>query len=176
MSELRMSSKISSGRIRRQAGLPPHIMALFALLLVLGSSGTAWAITVGEMENKLLCTCGCAKPSLATCTCAVADDMRLDLNEQMEAGDGEKEIIAFMKSKYGKEVVNVPDKSGFDLTAWLMPFAVVFAGSVGVVKVMSTWIKKSKGGGEDHHTDGGDGGPDSAVDERIEKELKDVGW
>ncbi len=152
-------------------------MVLFALLLVLGPSGTAWAVTVGEVENKLLCTCGCAKPSLATCTCAVADDMRTDINEQIEAGNGEKEIIAFMKSKYGKEVVNAPDKSGFDLMAWLMPLAVVFAGSVGVVKVMSTWIKKSKGDdGDDRHTDDGDGGPDGAVDERIEKELKDVGW
>jgi len=159
--------------MRRQAGFPARTIVLFTLLLLLGSSGTAWAVTVGEIENQLMCTCGCPDPSLAACTCEVANTMREEITGQIDDGKNESEIIAFMRGKYGNEITNAPDKSGFDLTAWLMPFAVVFAGSVGIVKVMSTWVKKSKGKGDDDHTDDG---PGVTADDRVENELKDFGW
>ncbi len=151
------------------------------VFFVQGLSGTALALTVDEIGNKLLCTCGCQDPSLTACDCQVADTMRGEISEQIDAGKGEADIITFMRGKYGNEITNAPDKSGFDLTAWLMPFAVVFAGSVGVVKVMSNWIKKGKGKDDDgDHTDDGDGGPDDGVDDgvddRVESELKEFGW
>ena len=151
-------------------------LLVMMVLLLQGLSGTALAVTVDEIGNKLLCTCGCQDPSLAACDCVVADGMREEIGEQIDAGKDEAAIIAFMRGKYGKEITNAPDKSGFDLTAWLMPFAVVFAGSVGVVKVMSSWVKKSRGKDGDDRTDNGDGGPDDGVDDRVEKELKDFGW
>ncbi len=160
-----------------------QLLAVLLMMVTLfqGLSGTAWAVTARELENKLLCTCGCSDPSLAACDCQVGDGMKEVLKTQVDAGKSEAEIIAFMKKQYGNNVTNAPDKSGFDLTAWITPFAVIFFGAVGVVKVMSTWVARNKANEDDDDPDDGvdpeDGSrPDSSYDDRIKEELKDFGW
>lgn len=160
------------------------LVLVVSFLLAQGVPGTAWAVTVSDIEGKVLCTCGCSDPSLGACTCGTADEMRAEIQKLIDEGKDEAEVISALRLVYGNDITNAPDKSGFDLTAWLMPFAVVFAGSVGVIKVMSTWVAKSRKAEQDDDTDDGgdddtpddDSSDDGKYDERIDEELKDFGW
>ncbi len=146
------------------------------VLLIQGLSGTALAVTVGEVAGEFICNCGCNK-GLAHCDMECGQNMRAFIKTKIDAGLGKTQIVAYLKENYGKEALAAPEKKGFDLIAWITPFAVVFAGGIGVVKVVSSWI-----GRNDNNSDGDDsdvrGGAEeeTVFDERIEKELRDFVW
>ncbi len=139
-------------------------------VLMQGFSGLALAVTVREVAGEFICNCGCNK-GLAHCDMQCGKDMRSFIKGKIDAGLGKTQIVAYLKENYGKEALAAPEKKGFDLTAWIMPFAVVFAGGVGVVKVMSSWIGRNK-----DDSDSDDVTEEVVLDERIENELKDFEW
>jgi len=146
------------------------------VMLVQGLSRTAMAVTVREVAGEFICNCGCNK-GLAHCEMECGQNMRAFIKGKIDAGLGKAQIIAYLKENYGKEALAAPEKKGFDLTAWIMPFAVVFAGGIGVVKVMSSWISRNQDDSDGDDSDAHGSVKDEVVyDERIEKELKDFGW
>ncbi len=53
-----------------------------------------------------------------------------DLGKQVDAGKSDEDIIAYFMDKYGATVLAAPTKSGFNLTAWIMPFAALGIGAL----------------------------------------------
>lgn len=45
---------------------------------------------------------------------------------------------------YGEEILTSPEKSGFSLTAWVLPFVVLGGAGVAVLFIIRKWVKKKK--------------------------------
>src|SRR6202000_2846969 len=73
--------------------------------------------------SKLMCTCPCNQV-LVYCNhidCPNSTPMIAELQKMIDEGKSEDVILATFVAKYGKPVLSAPPKTGFDLTAWLMP-------------------------------------------------------
>lgn len=164
--------------MRRRLGMA--VLAMVLLVQALG--GTASALEVREVAGEFICNCGCNK-NLAACEMKCGDNLRGFIKDKIGDGLGKQQIMAYMKENFQQAILAAPEKSGFNLTAWITPFAVVFAGGVGIVKAMSTWSSRRKEDddpgedvtGDDDRPDSPKGS-DSKYDDQIEKELKDFGW
>lgn len=109
-----------------------HILVLIALaLLTLGADiDRARFERVG---HELICTCGCNQV-LLECNhvgCQVSEGMRKQIIAGLEQGSGNDAILQSFVDQFGPTVLAAPTKTGFNRTAWIMPFA-VFAVALGV--------------------------------------------
>jgi cytochrome c-type biogenesis protein CcmH len=59
--------------------------------------------------------------------------MLADLGKQIDEGKSNEQIIAAFIDKYGSTVLAAPPVSGFNLTAWIMPFAALAIGGLAAV-------------------------------------------
>ncbi len=57
----------------------------------------------------------------------------------LNQGMGQREIIGFFRAKYGEKILSAPTREGFNLVAWIMPFAAVFAGCFIIVGAIYRW-------------------------------------
>jgi len=94
--------------------------------------------TVSSISHKLMCQCGCSMV-LASCNCSLADEMRDVIQQKLDAGQSEAEILAFFVDNYGKEVLSAPTKKGFDLTAWVTPFVAVILAALLLSLALRSW-------------------------------------
>ena len=69
--------------------------------------------------------------------CPTATPMRRELKQHIDSGEDDKTILAAFSSKYGPKVLSSPPTDDwFNLSAWIMPFAVLAAGSVAVILIL----------------------------------------
>jgi cytochrome c-type biogenesis protein CcmH len=107
--------------------------AFFAFLL-----GLSWIASaadkprVEDIAGKLACYCGtCPHLVVSACGCSTADQIKVDIQKKIDQGQSEDQIIHSFVAQYGQTVLAAPTKSGFNLTAWAIPFvAFVIGGSV----------------------------------------------
>ena len=125
-----------------QNGLLAILLAL-VLLTGLAQNATAAAV-LADLENALMCKCDdkCGKV-LINCTCSTSDKTRAEFTKMLDSGLTVNQIIDMQVEKYGETVLSSPTKSGFNLTAWAMPFVALLAGGFGVSKIIEAWKKKA---------------------------------
>ncbi|MCI0413567.1 cytochrome c-type biogenesis protein CcmH [bacterium] len=96
------------------------------------------------MENvasKLSCYCGtCPHLVVSACGCSVADQIKIDIQKMIDSGQSEDQILQSYIAKYGQTVLAAPPKSGFNLTAWAIPFFAFFLGGA----LLFTYLKKQR--------------------------------
>lgn len=115
-----------------------------SLLIVLTlASGAMAAPDTKPIEAQLICQCGCTM-TVVTCDCATAGQFRTEIAKMLEEGKTAKEILQFYVDKYGEAVLAAPTKSGFNLTAWITPFAAVLAGGALLYFLLRRWVLKYK--------------------------------
>ncbi|MBI4300774.1 MAG: cytochrome c-type biogenesis protein CcmH [Chloroflexi bacterium] len=95
--------------------------------------------TVRDIEKELMCQCGCTM-IVEACTCGTADQIRDVIKTKLEGGADKKGILAYFVGQYGERVLSAPTKKGFNLTAWILPFAAVAAGAVGLYLILRIWV------------------------------------
>jgi len=127
--------RIFSGKPRRwmQAAL-----LLLATTLFLGAGDDARFKSLG---HKLMCVCGCSQ-ILLECNhvgCSYSERMRTELAETVDKGGNDDLMLQVFVQKYGPTVIAAPTTTGFNIVAWIMPFAVLLAGLGLVVWVVRTW-------------------------------------
>jgi cytochrome c-type biogenesis protein CcmH len=148
---------------------------LLALVLVVGLASSAGAAAVlADLENALMCKCDdkCGKV-LINCTCATSDKTRAEFTKMLDSGITVDQIIQMQVEKHGETVLSSPTKSGFNLTAWAMPFVALLAGGFGLSKVIEAW--KRKGSPEDPATeDEEDPSISAKYSSRIQEELDNI--
>ena len=59
--------------------------------------------------------------------------MLADLGNQIDQGKSDNAIMAYFVEKYGTTVLAAPPASGFNLAAWIMPFAALGIGALMVL-------------------------------------------
>jgi cytochrome c-type biogenesis protein CcmH len=111
------------------------VLAIVALVLgfsLLFRSGSGAHPTQAEMESVLVCTT-CHEP-LDESVSPLAQQMKAEIRRQIAAGWSKSRIENYFVAALGPQALGVPRSSGFDLLAWLLPFAAILfgAGAVGV--------------------------------------------
>ena len=135
-------------------------LALCALVAALVAGAATAAPSPSDLEAELVCpVCG---TTLDQSDAPVAQRMKGYIRERLAAGASEAQIKAELVDQFGPGVLAEPPKSGFDLLAWLVPFAVLVAGAVGVGLVAWAWSRRR---GE------GDAGPPATLDPELERRV-----
>ena len=123
-----------------------NYMTIFVALFVLTGPATVWAASqMANLENALMCKCDdkCGKV-LINCTCDTSKETRKTLMSKLESGLTVEQIVKQYVDKYGETILSAPTKSGFNLSAWIMPFAALVIGGFGVRKVIQSWVRSSQ--------------------------------
>jgi cytochrome c-type biogenesis protein CcmH len=114
------------------------ILFAAAAVVTFASSGK---ISLQEVSEGLTCQCGCGL-TVANCNhpqCEFSVPTRLQIEAMIGRGMGREQIIGFFRSKYGEKILSAPTGEGFNLLAWIIPFAAVFAGCFIIVTAISRW-------------------------------------
>jgi cytochrome c-type biogenesis protein CcmH len=102
------------------------VRVLLALILVLGLTAAAEPkVTLPDIEDEVMCV-EC-RTALNVSTAPVADQERAFIREKIAQGLSKQEIKDALVDAYGPDVLATPEAKGFDLSAWLIPGALVAA-------------------------------------------------
>jgi cytochrome c-type biogenesis protein CcmH len=96
---------------------------------------------VTNLSHRLMCQCGCAQ-LLGECDhlgCPSREPEMAELKVSIGAGKSDQEIFDQFVSKYGAIVLAAPTTHGFDLVAWIAPFAVFGAALLGTILLVRRW-------------------------------------
>src|SRR5260370_34621913 len=94
-----------------------------------------------ELGHQLMCICSCGQ-ILLECNhvgCPDSDGMRNELMAAVSRGDSESLVQQAFVQKYGPTVLAAPTTTGFNRTAWIMPFVVLLAGIGLLVYIVRAW-------------------------------------
>jgi cytochrome c-type biogenesis protein CcmH/NrfF len=88
-----------------------------------------------------MCTCGCAQ-LLGGCDhvgCPSRGQELDELRSDIATNMSDEKIFAAFTAKYGATVLAAPTTHGFDLVAWIAPFAVFGAALLGTILLIRRW-------------------------------------
>ena len=100
-----------------------------------------------DLGHRLMCTCGCAQ-LLGECNhvgCPESGRERDELKNLIAGGKTDQEILTWFSGKYGATMLAAPTTQGFDLVAWIAPFAVFAAALLGTILLVRRWANVSVG-------------------------------
>src|SRR5436190_19439718 len=116
-------------------------VAMVALAIGLLGAGDGDAARFKALGQKMMCPCGCNQ-MLLECNhvgCPDSDGMRAKLAASVQRGDPDDTILRSFVEDYGNTVLAAPTTTGFNLVAWIMPFAVLLAGGGLAVFMVRRW-------------------------------------
>lgn len=93
------------------------------------------------LSHKLMCQCGCAQ-LLGECDhlgCPSRDPELAELRADLASGMTDQQVLDSFAAKYGAIVLAAPTTKGFDLVAWIAPFAVFGAALLGTIFLIRRW-------------------------------------
>jgi cytochrome c-type biogenesis protein CcmH len=117
-----------------------HCAALGLAVTTLAGAGDPTS-RFNDLGHQLMCICSCNQ-ILLECNhvgCPDSDRMRNELMAAVSRGDSDSLVEQAFVQKYGPIVLAAPTGTGFDRTAWIMPFAVLFLGFGLVILVVRAW-------------------------------------
>jgi len=115
------------------------VILAVAVCFTLGASDAASRYT--DLNHRLMCTCGCAE-ILGECNhvgCSNSTAELTELRAGIAAGKSDQEILDGFVARYGAVVLAAPTTHGFDLVAWIAPFAVFAAALLGTILLVRRW-------------------------------------
>jgi cytochrome c-type biogenesis protein CcmH len=122
-----------------------------------------------NLGHRLMCTCGCAQ-LLGECNhvgCPESGRERNELTAAIASGENDQQILDGFAAKYGATMLAAPRTRGFDLVAWVAPFAVFAAALLGTILLIRRW--GGLGGKPQAATAGGAVVHDAAERDRLER-------
>ena len=123
---------------------------IFAGLTMLGASDPSTRFD--HLGHQLMCTCGCGE-ILLECNhvgCPNSGPMITELHNLLGSPTGtgsasgitNASVMNWFANKYGPIVLASPIRGGFDLVAWIMPFAVLAIGAAAVFYFLRLWKQR----------------------------------
>jgi cytochrome c-type biogenesis protein CcmH len=121
-----------------------------------------------DIEDQVMCpVCGTA---LNLSFSPQADRERAFIRHEIAQGKTEDEIIDDLVAQYGTSVLAEPPKSGFDLTAWLVPGIAIIIAAIAIAFGLRRWRRAGRKLEEKAATNGNE--PlDSEERERLDSDL-----
>ena len=98
-----------------------------------------------ELSEQLRCLV-CQNQSLADSNAELAQDLRVELYEQVVAGRSDEHILGFMTARYGEFILYKPRLSVDTILLWSIPFILLLAGIASLVRFsrshsQAEWVK-----------------------------------
>lgn len=157
----------------RKLGMLCALMAVFALGMQLHAVDPATKARRDNLSHRLMCTCGCnellGECSHAGCTSSTA--MLHELDNYLAAGKTDEQILAAFSDKYGPTVLAAPNAKGFNLIAWILPFALLILGLLGIIIIIRRTQRKDAVALAENRTSAAPAPVTDSVLERIRRET-----
>jgi len=148
---------------------------VLAVALCFSIGATDASSRFNNLGHRLMCTCGCAQ-LLGECNhvgCPESGRMRDELSAAIASGISDQKILDGFAAKYGMTVLAAPPAKGFDLVAWIAPFAVFAAALLGTILLIRRW--GGLGGDKAAMAQVDAGFVDPAERERLERIRRETG-
>jgi cytochrome c-type biogenesis protein CcmH/NrfF len=145
---------------------------LLAVAVCFSVGATDSSARYDHLNHQLMCSCGCGQV-LGECNHVGCPDSPVQLAElrtAMNAGMNDQQILDSFAAKYGMTVLAAPPAKGFDLVAWIAPFAVFLAALLGTILLVRHWSVGKKEAAQPVSTPEMD-----AIRERIRRETGSEG-
>jgi cytochrome c-type biogenesis protein CcmH len=114
----------------------PQLRSRTAALIIVASAiafvlpmvvSAAPSVSVQQISEGLTCQCGCGL-TVANCNhpnCEFSVPVRDQIDVMLKRGMSGPQVIAYFRGKYGEKILSAPTTQGFNLLAWIMPFAAI---------------------------------------------------
>ncbi len=125
-------------------GLKEKLSIILLIVLLSFSPARANAQTVTDLSKQFICQCGCTLV-LANCThveCYSREEMTTLIEQKLAQGQSEEQIIQSFVAQYGEQVLASPPKRGFNLVAWVLPFAAILVGGGVIYVAVKKWVRQ----------------------------------
>jgi cytochrome c-type biogenesis protein CcmH len=130
---------------------------VFLLVLALPSAGFAQlapeqAARAKSLGKRVKCECGGCNDAAGSCyhsggafsgPCDFALNMLKEIEPMVARNDSDDQILKAFLGEYGPTVLIEPPKSGFNLTAWIMPFAAPLIAFFAVWETVRRWRRRA---------------------------------
>ena len=116
-------------------------VTVLAVAICFSLGASAPTARLNTLSHHLMCQCGCAQV-LGECDhvgCPDRDKELAELSAAIDSGLGDQQILDAFAAKYGETVLAAPRTNGFDLVAWIAPFAVFAAALLGTILLIRRW-------------------------------------
>ncbi len=130
----------------------PTLLLILAIIAILGAIWSYVLLTTPPQQTldqrvhnvalQLKCLV-CQGESVADSPATLAQQMRSVIRQQLQSGKSEQQVIQYFESRYGDRILWSPPWQGFTILAWLVPIAMLFAGSLLLFFVLRGWHTKS---------------------------------
>tara|TARA_B100000959_G_scaffold285713_1_gene361407 strand:+ start:5185 stop:5778 length:594 start_codon:yes stop_codon:yes gene_type:complete len=94
-----------------------------------------------QLAGELMCPV-CDGQTIDGSSAQISQDMRAKVRERLDAGDTNAEIKDYFVVRYGSEILAAPERSGFNLLAWIVPVVIVIGG-FGIALITIKNMRKS---------------------------------
>src|SRR5262245_37430797 len=123
------------------AGRAAGALAIGSLLVLLPAPGALAADETPQhrAEHGLMCFCGCADLTIRTCSCGTAARVKDDIASRLASGATVDQVIEAYVAQHGEQIRSAPTKQGFNLLAWVVPFAAILAAGGLIVALVRRW-------------------------------------
>lgn len=137
----RVSSNLHSPSSRPSFWIKSAEALVLAVAVCFSLGATDSSARYHDLNHRLMCTCGCAQ-LLGECNhvgCPSSGQELAELSADIAAGMSDQQIFSAFTAKYGATVLAAPTTHGFDLVAWVAPFAVFGAALLGTILLIRRW-------------------------------------
>ena len=119
-----------------------------------------------EINDLIMCPL-CAGQTIAQSNSETSRQMRDLVIKKLRQGESEEEILQYFESRYGERILAKPNKKGFNLMLWILPFVFVALAAVVIYFLIRRWSARVGETPGAHF----DEGQLAEYKERLEKEL-----
>jgi cytochrome c-type biogenesis protein CcmF len=126
------------------------------------------------LMSKLKCICECPH-GLNECgdECGFAPERRLEVQQLIDAGRSDDEILRYELGKYGEQVLRIPLDTGYRRLVWVLPVAALL-GAAGVLVVVARRSTKKPAADGRPSTAEPTVGKDDEYQSRLDDELDEL--
>jgi cytochrome c-type biogenesis protein CcmH len=127
-------------------------------------------VNLPDIESQVMCpVCGTA---LNLSFSPQADRERAFIRKEIAQGKSEQQILDDLVAQYGTSVLAEPPKSGFDLTAWLVPGIAIILAAIAIAFGLRRWRRAGRQREEEEASSMNGNKPlDDAERERLDSDL-----
>ncbi|SRR6266481_6282620 len=122
--------------MKRLAGI---LILPFALVLLMGADNQE--ARYQSVGSKIMCSCGCSQ-MLLKCNhigCPNSAQMLKELRAGVNQSNNDEDVLNWFRKTWGITAVVEPAMHGFELLAWVLPFAGLGLGFLMVLVVIRSW-------------------------------------
>jgi cytochrome c-type biogenesis protein CcmH len=110
----------------------------------------------------------CAGQTIAQSTNETSNQMRELVIKKLRQGQTKEEILQYFESRYGERILAKPNKRGFNLILWFLPFVSVALAAIVVYALIRRWSARAPS----KPASPCDENPLAEYEKRLETELK----